>query len=415
MKSRQKLPKKIALPGQESDRMPQTERERFPSVPKAATAFPRAWEWLVDEAIPAWVKSKYSPRESWKGKPFIKDDAKFFFRGIEELSELFTEERPRAMPAYLNHPKFRSAYLLYWVPLQASKFLTLFELHSKAIDAAIEHGRKTGKMVVADLGSGPGTASLALLLRLLELKDELPKIELHWIDMNRDTMEDGKELAQKIATSFPKLRDKLTIRTHVGQWKKLASSLPSELSLILMGHLLNESPDSRSLQEDPHSLSLWEGLFNRAHGGGILMVEPAARRPSHQLSKLRDGIIDSGLVEKDATALWGPCLHAKKCPLSDGRDWCHFSIPTRVPGKWFFEFSKGLGSERLWIKFSYVWFAAKSAPSPLPERTARRVISDPLKMGRVVSVLLCEPEIPGRLTGPEAARLHRGDLWKVRK
>src|SRR3954467_13416455 len=102
-----------------------------------AISFPPAWLWLVDEAIPTYVKKHYSPRESWKDKPFAKEDAHFFFRGIEELSELFTEERPRNIPAYFNHPKYRSSYLLYFLPLQAAKFLTLFQMHSKAIDAAI--------------------------------------------------------------------------------------------------------------------------------------------------------------------------------------------------------------------------------------------------------------------------------------
>src|SRR4051794_1991931 len=57
--------------------------------------FPPAWLWLVDEALPTLVKKNYSPKESWKDKPFTKEDAGFFFKGIEELSELFTEERSK--------------------------------------------------------------------------------------------------------------------------------------------------------------------------------------------------------------------------------------------------------------------------------------------------------------------------------
>src|SRR4051812_38508454 len=88
-------------------------------APAALNPFPPAWLWLIDEAIPQLVKDEYSPRESWKGKPFTKEDARFFFKGIHELSELFTEERPKGMPPYFRHPKYRSAYLLYFLPLQA--------------------------------------------------------------------------------------------------------------------------------------------------------------------------------------------------------------------------------------------------------------------------------------------------------
>src|SRR4051812_11812209 len=89
-------------------KLPDRGRDAFKRIPPPAREFPPAWLWLVDEAIPALVKERYSPRENWKGKPFSKEDAHFFFRGIEELSDLFTEERPKNMPAYLNHPKFRS-------------------------------------------------------------------------------------------------------------------------------------------------------------------------------------------------------------------------------------------------------------------------------------------------------------------
>src|ERR1700746_3744114 len=90
--------------------------------PGMTVRFPAAWSWFFDEAVPAWVKTHYSPKESWKNKPFSREDAKFFFRGVDELSEIFTEERSRGIPDYFSHPKYRSAYLLYFLPLQAAKF-----------------------------------------------------------------------------------------------------------------------------------------------------------------------------------------------------------------------------------------------------------------------------------------------------
>ena len=83
-------------------------------VPISTTQFPAAWPWFIDEVIPQWVKTHYSPRESWKDKPFSKEDARFFFKGINELSQLFTEERPKGLPPYFQHPKYRSSYLLYF-------------------------------------------------------------------------------------------------------------------------------------------------------------------------------------------------------------------------------------------------------------------------------------------------------------
>jgi hypothetical protein len=401
----------------------------MPGAPAPSThQFPPAWQWWVDEAIPAWVKKQYSPRESWKNKPFTKEDAQFFSRGIEELSDLFTEERSRNIPAYFQHAKFRSSYLLYFLPLQAAKFLTLFDLHPEALEAALAHGRKAGVLRLADLGAGPGTASLAFLLKLLSLPlktgEELPPIELEWLDTNGSVMEDGKELALQIASHFSRLRGKVTVRTHVASWWEAPQLLTGETSLMLLGHVLNEAkgPDRGLPQQAGAWERLWGSLIReRARGGGVLFVEPAARVASQMLSQLRDHLFESELVEGTPRSIWGPCLHAGRCPMAEGRDWCHFSVPTRIPGQWFREFSKGLGSERQWVKFSYLWMASADAPAPQPDAKMRRVISDPLSGGAgrpgsgASSVLICEPEQPARHPVSERQPLWRGDLVRVGK
>lgn len=350
----------------------------------------------------------------------------FFSRGIEELSELFTEERSRQMPAYFQHGKFRSSYLLYFLPLQAAKFLTLFDLHPAAIEAALAHGRKQGVLRIADLGAGPGTASLAFLLKLLNypLKtgEELPPIELDWIDTNGTVMEDGKQLALTIGSHFSRLRGKVTVRTHVASWWDAPELVPAETSLLFLGHVLNEASGPK--RQLPQQSAMWETLWtalirDRARGGGVLFVEPAARMASHTLSQLRDNLIEAELIENSPSAIWGPCLHAGRCPMSDGRDWCHFSVATRIPGQWFREFSKALGSERQWVKFSYLWLATKDQPAPMPDPSLRRVISDPLSggAGRPGSgdstVLICEPETPSRYPTTERKPLWRGDTVKI--
>lgn len=383
-----------------------------------AAPFPLAWQWWADEALPEWVKKHYSPRESWKSKPFGAEDAQFFFKGIEELSALFTEERPARIPQYFNHPKFRSSYLLYFLPLQAAKFLALFEQHRPALDAALAEGRRLGVLRVADLGAGPGTASLALLLKLLSLKlapgEELPRIEFDWLDTNKAILDDGAGIAEGLASHFPRLRGKVTVRTHVAPWWEAPRLIPEPAQLTLMGHVLNEAGGPQ------HGSAAWGRLWTellgpRLGGGGLLCVEPAARGPSQLISRLRDQWIAEGLIGGDGLSLWGPCLHTGICPLAEGRDWCHFSVATHIPGRWFREFSEGLGSERQWVKYSYLWIASKAAPAPKPAAGLRRVISDPLSTDRAATttVLICEPGQPGRHPVSPRKPLWRGDVVQV--
>jgi ribosomal protein RSM22 (predicted rRNA methylase) len=382
-------------------------------------AFPPAWVWLVDELIPTYVKKAYSPRDSWKDKPFAKEDVRFFSKGVSELSEIYTDERPGKIPAYFLHPKFRSAYLLYFLPLQMAKFVTAFQLHSKAMDAALEHGRKTGVLRIVDLGAGPGTASLAFLLRLLTTSGEIPPIELEWVDTNATIMEDGAEFVEALSSQFPKLRGKVKLTRRVGHWWSDAGKGP-ETSLILLGHVLNEAQNPRrrtaAPTEDEGELppshdQVWSELLSRASGGGILLLEPASRKTSQFLSTLRDQLLEAESIPASTQAIWGPCVHAGACPLAQGRDWCHFSVPVQVPGKWFREFSKTLSTERHWLKFSYLWLATEKYPSPREDKTLRRVISDPLT--HAGEVLICEPETATRVQIDEED-IGRGDLIRVR-
>jgi len=389
-----------------------------------SSQFPAAWPWLVDEAIPEWVKKHYSPKESWKDKPFSKEDSRFFFKGIEELSEIFTQNRAKALQTYFQHPKYRSAYLLYFLPLQAAKFVTLFQLHEAALKAALAHSRKQGVLRVADLGAGPGTASIAVLLWLLhQSRDpefEMPaRIELEWFDTQKGVMDDGRGLAEMLASHFPKLRGRVQIRTHVEPWWDASKRLEQPVSLMILGHVVNEASGSHL-----DFMKLWSELLGKAHGGGVLVVEPAAKGPSQGLSKLRDRLFESELLPREGSSLWGPCLHAEACPLADGRDWCHFSVPVEIPGQWFRTFSKALSSERQWVKFSYLWITGEGYPAPLASPQLRRVISDPIRDGgnrdrpkdAGGTVLLCEPEQPGRYTfGRGEQPYWRGDLLDLRK
>ena len=385
-----------------------------PPPKRPVPSFPPAWLWLVDEAIPNWVKKQYSPRESWKDKPFGSMDAQFFFKGIQELSDLFTEDRPKGMPAYFLHPKYRSGYLLYFLPLQAAKMISLFRLHPGAPEAAVQHGKKTGVIRIADVGAGPGTASIAFLLwllgRKLEMGEVLPEIELNWFDTNATTMEDGQALVELLASHFPRLRGKVKINTYVTPIWKAASILKDEQSLIFLAHVLNEAP----ITKDATLAQSFTGIIEKMSGGGMLLIEPAARRPAQMLSHLRDQLIEEQWIDPSGASIWGPCLHAGRCPLGEGRDWCHFSVPVEVPGEYFKIFSRNLSSERQWLKFSYIWIASKAYPAPVAASQMRRVVSDPLSANKETasSVLLCEPEQPYRYRVSGNAPIRRGDVIK---
>lgn len=386
-------------------------RQKLPGPP------PSFWDAFVDTVIPAVVKERYSPDARWKGRPFSQADARFFTKGVVELSELFTEDRSEAFkknPNYFSHPRFRSSYLLYFLPLQAAKIVTLFETHHNARKALFQKS----KIRILDVGSGPGTGSLAVLLAALQAftskkGEDFPEFELHWLDATGAILDDGRALLEGIKKALKDrhagFEPKITLHTSVGAWPKTLKSVLSAqaepFDLILFANVLNESKAK---------IPELEALFRGERQSSVLFLEPAARAPSQLLSQLRDGFYEDGLLPTEAPTLWGPCLHAGRCPLAVGRDWCHTSIHRPVSGKWFKQFSRALGSERQWMKFSYLWIRASEDRKGSFRSDQKRVISDPLNTNPP-TVLLCAPEQPERLALRGARKLYRGDLLDTSK
>lgn len=322
-------------------------------------------------------------------------------RGIQELSDRFTTDRDDKLGSYLSHPKNRSSYLLYFFPLQCAKFLTLFNrelpriLEVKALGGALPESLK-----ILDLGSGPGTASIAFVLWLQTQSSsgrEIPKeIEFHWVDTQKNILKDGETLLKEFCDSFPKLRDRIKIKTHVAP---LWNAPLDHYDLVLAGNVLNET-SSR--------LEWLERIYRKVGPLGLLLLEPADRTSSQKLSRLRDQWLAQEIIsEKDG--IWAPCLHAGICPMAQGRDWCHTSIRQDLTLEWFRDFSRGLGSERQWLKFSYLWLASSTHGAiPIKGPDPVRVLSDSLGEG-AHEVLICRPETAEKVF-LTTSQVGRGDL-----
>ena len=323
--------------------------------------FPASWIRVLDEAIPSFVKERFSPHASWKDRPFDKEDVNFFSKGLLELSDFFTEDRTEArLPNYFTTARFRSSYFLYFFALQGAKFLTLFDRYPLAIRAMFQHAMETGVLRIVDVGAGPGTASLALLIYVLDgLKEpnsskiKLPfSVELVWIDHNETILKDGQILLSRILTLFPEVEGSVELKLESRPWWKHPKDFDFEAGIVLFGNVLNESADQPKV-----FLTGLAPFFENPKGAGVLMLEPAFKSASHRLSQIRDELMQ----RESPLPIWGPCLHQLKCPLAQGRDWCHFSVPTKLPGQFFRKFSIKLGGVRDYLKFSFVWIGAKSS------------------------------------------------------
>lgn len=337
----------------------------------------REWDRFFDATVPQFVKERTFAGKPWALAPFTEKDFQFFVPSVRELSQQFTVGRGKKLPNYFTEERYRTAYLLYWLPFQAMKFRKVFERHQAHL---MELLIQKSTLKVLDLGAGPGTASLALKLFIesLPMKRKI-KLEFTWVDKDKKILEMGSNLAKHIG---------INPRTIPSDWTRYNPA--EKFDLVLIGGLLNEAYGSIHVDLAP------EWIF----------LEPAIQEVSQNLITQR-----KKLIEKNEFHVVGPCLHEKQCPMATGKNWCHFSFHQPSSGKWFNAFSNELGSTRHWVKFSYLWVSHKKQ---IVKPELRLVVSDPLneKTGGK-SVLLCEPMRPNRYRLKAEQKLFRGDIIAV--
>lgn len=329
----------------------------------------------VDTELPQYVKTHYSPNQKWKKTPFDQKDASFYLSAIEELSELLTLDRNFSKKqAYLNLPKFRSSYLLYFLPLQAFKFLYTFQMHLEALKPLLENPKK--EIHILDCGSGPATASIALLLELKRngLNPNTP-IRITLVDDNQAILKDAKAILKKLV---PHAYIQY-VHCSIERFKPQAEDT---YSIVLVGHLLNE------MKKTP--IQLFAQLAQKDPAGGILFLEPAIDTASRKLIELREILLE----ENKKIQFVGPCLHSERCPFfNDNKDWCHFSFPVQIESKWFNWLSKQLSEKKSWLKFSYLWIASAQFKKANSSKNLKLVLTDPMDdmKSKQKAVLICEP------------------------
>ncbi len=312
------------------------------------------------------------------------------------LSGLFTQARVALPAGYMTQPRFRAAYLLYFVPTGVATVLHV--LQRSGILARIA----ARPLRVLDLGSGPLTATLALALAT-----DAP-LEVTAVDAARQSMEDGQAILQQLRADTKvrlidgNLRDGKTLHKLTGQY-----------DVILASHVLNEWPNQTNRPaEDWLTRLLAERL---APGGAVVLVEPATRHGSHKLIGVREQ-----LIAQTSLAIVSPCMGKMPCPLAENtRDWCHAEQPWERP-RLVTLLDEAIGHRRTTLKFSHLVLVDQLDAPENPQQF--RVIGGPMTAGETFRRYLCgvdgrrvavaERHDAGR-TWPELVNAWRGDALVV--
>lgn len=234
---------------------------------------------------------------------------------VEELSNLFTAERPRdgRFRDYMSEPKLLAAYGLFFFPQSFARasfaIRRLAETYDWMPATAIDEPLR-----VLDLGSGAAPCGLAAV-KILREKFPEREIVLTVLDRSRDAVSLAREV---VAVSFPE-GEKTTVIPLVSDLKKLVPaklSLPPQ-DLILLGWSLNEAVPAT---ED--AVPFLKNLSPLLSGSGaVVVLEPALKITAERLRRASDTF---AAAPGNPYFRLAPELGSHACPLlREGIFWEH--------------------------------------------------------------------------------------------
>ncbi len=227
-----------------------------------------------------------------------------------------------------NDPRLQAAYLAYFLPLNFVRMSAVLR------EAELQGLPVTNEIV--DIGSGPGTASLAW-----SRAGSSPKW-IHWELSSR-----AQEIHRELLTSMGVASDNHHWVSTAPQFKK---------RVVVASYALNE-------------MGQWpEGILDAT---ALILVEPSTQVAARRLMAYRRTLMDKGFH------LWAPCTHQMDCPLliNSKTDWCHDRIHFIAP-EWWSELESRLPMRNQTLTFSYL-LASREAPNRLPADA--RIIGDTLR------------------------------------
>src|SRR5581483_7606292 len=270
-------------------------------------------------------------------------------KALASLSGTFTAEREKIGKRYLDQEETRCAYLLYF--LQSNLPKVWYVLRELTLNPAGEFDSE--ELRVLDLGSGSGTAGLAVSWFVSQFCGGTKRLQITAIDNSAPALSDYRWLIQRLNIPIQESGRQLDIEltTIAGEMEKLQLPADAKYDLIFLSNSLNELYHASSDSIEKRAQYLNKIIKNHlAESGACAIIEPALQSVSRSFHQVRDRLVDSGWH------VYSPCVSDRHCPmLSRDRDWCHQTIDWRRPAV-VKQLDELIGNRKERLKFSYVVF-----------------------------------------------------------
>ncbi len=293
---------------------------------------------------------------------------------VKALSDAFTKERDELPADYLADPGRRAAYVGCFLLLNAAK-----AMHALAAAFETLSLPPNRPLAILDLGSGPGSVTLAASLILAERFPDAA-VRFTAVEQNADILSDARALFDRVA---PKNHGLETIRAQIDPTNPGTAIGMNRFDLICAANLLNEFDDAATALVFTRAL-LADHLERE---GRLLIIDPALRKTTRPLMALRDTLTGEGMK------VIAPCLHQKSCPMlaANERDWCHFYCEWKRPPL-IARIDALTGLDHRFLKMAYLILTRDPRPETRDRghhNTLHRVVSSPIRSKGKIELVLC--------------------------
>ncbi len=331
---------------------------------------------------------------------------------VVELSRLFTKARSRLIRTYLDDGLLGAAYLQYFLPVNLAKIQLL--LDEMPTPEPVE------RFSVLDIGSGPGTGTLAVLDWWRQRK--LPSVlSVTAVDHSSRALNQTGQLWERYSRAVS--IQEADLQTYVGDLERRAwlqqVRQKGPFDLIILANCLNEILINTGDPIMARTAFVDEALMLLAPHGTMMIVEPALRETSRALHQVRDRL----LQEKRCT-IYSPCLHEQNCPaLAKPDDWCHEERAWEPPIS-ILEIDEAVGFIKDALKFSYLLLRKDGKTITERQPDVYRVVSELRELKGEKRAWLCNEQgrqevgRQDRLVSPRNEAFdqwHRGAIVQIEK
>ncbi|MBR5669035.1 MAG: hypothetical protein IKX15_05415 [Spirochaetales bacterium] len=289
-------------------------------------------------------------------------------KNILELSHTLTDERTDRRLGYMNQPATLSAYTHYYLWWNLVRLTRLFSNLPREFFNLKENS------VCLDLGSGPLTVPIAIMLARPELRSR----QLTWycVDISSQALSIGENLLLTVSA-----------RLNSKPWKivrikgDFGTSIKEKASFISCANVFNEIREGDKMPPDYLAKKYVQGILEYAKKDSdtrILVIEPGTPPSSRLLSLMRDSFMRTYYFPIS------PCTHCSTCPMDGkkGGKWCNFAFTTEQAPYSLKKLSEKarLPKERAVLSFIALTNQKALLPEATEEMMSIRITSDLIRL-----------------------------------